>query len=501
MNNIPDFSAHGYEIIRPLGQNNLGGRTTWLARRTITVADLFQLRLTPNSSASVVLKQFEFATSGSTWSSYKAHEREIQALKRLNHPRIPKYLDSFETKSGFCLIQEYIDAPSLGTLLAERRVFNLREVAAIAASVLEVLIYLQSSGIHHRDIKPENILIDRALNAFLIDFGFAQNSAMMASVQSSFYGTLGFMAPEQQRGETTNASDLYSLGATLLCVLTNTSSAKVGSLINPKTQTFDLTRAKISKEFTVWLQGMVDPYPKNRYQNGRQALSALQAFLLGKKDLRRKSLWANIGAVLKSIFINRISIFIIFFITIFSLFYYILLVGQTETRRQEKFRQERTARAEEMLRTRKCRGCDLEGVSLVSKDLSKVDLEQANLKGADLSNAKLESTNLSKANLENATFKNSVIRNANLRQANLQKANFQDANIDGTEFTEANMSNAALQGINLEGENLQGVNLKGAYIGFAKLKGANLERANLEGAYMGFSDLRDVTMPNGTKHE
>jgi serine/threonine protein kinase len=88
--------------MRELGRNQEGGRITYLA--TDTSFDPPQ---------QVVIKEFRFAALGANWSGFKAYEREIAILQQLAHPRIPRYLHSFETKSGFCLVQEYKNALSL----------------------------------------------------------------------------------------------------------------------------------------------------------------------------------------------------------------------------------------------------------------------------------------------------------------------------------------------------------------------------------------------------
>ncbi|NER04968.1 MAG: serine/threonine protein kinase, partial [Okeania sp. SIO3C4] len=97
MNNYPDFSHYGYQIIKELGHNNIGGRVTYLAENIHT-------------QKNVVIKQFQFAKLGATWAEYDAYSQEIEVLKSLQHPSIPKYLDSFQTTDGFCMIQEYIHA-------------------------------------------------------------------------------------------------------------------------------------------------------------------------------------------------------------------------------------------------------------------------------------------------------------------------------------------------------------------------------------------------------
>ena len=65
------------------------------------------------SRFSANIKEFRFALADASWSGYKAYQREIEVLQQLDHPRIPRYLDSFETPQGFCLVQEYKNAPSL----------------------------------------------------------------------------------------------------------------------------------------------------------------------------------------------------------------------------------------------------------------------------------------------------------------------------------------------------------------------------------------------------
>ena len=80
-----------YKVIRELGRNQEGGRITYLATDTSLVPP-----------QQVVIKEFRFAALGANWSGFKAYEREIAILQQLEHPRIPRYLDSFETKSGFC---------------------------------------------------------------------------------------------------------------------------------------------------------------------------------------------------------------------------------------------------------------------------------------------------------------------------------------------------------------------------------------------------------------
>ena len=121
MNTSADFSTHGYQIERELGYNSLGGRVTYLATKI-------------NTKNSVVIKQFQFAQLDSSWTEYEAYEQEIKVLQSLNHPGIPRYLDSFGTDSGFCMVQEYKNAES-----AENRSFAPPDIKQIAIATFAVV--------------------------------------------------------------------------------------------------------------------------------------------------------------------------------------------------------------------------------------------------------------------------------------------------------------------------------------------------------------------------
>jgi serine/threonine protein kinase len=262
-NHYPDFSAVGYQVIQELGRNSEGGRITYLANHI-------------NSQQKVVIKEFCFADITADWSGVKAYEREIQLLQLLDHPHIPRYLDSFEQSGFFYLIQEYKKAPSLGS----KRCFHPEEVKQIAFSILDILVYLQkhTPPIIHRDIKPENILVDEKLNVYLVDFGLAKVQDTKVDLSTFVAGTPGFIPPEEQFGHgLTEASDLYSLGATLICLLTNTHAKDIGKLMDDNYRfNFQKLLPHLSLSFRLWLRKMVEPNQKQRYTNAAYALKELK---------------------------------------------------------------------------------------------------------------------------------------------------------------------------------------------------------------------------------
>ncbi len=260
---IPDLSSYGYEIIEELGCNREGGRITWKGKKL-------------ENNQLVVIKQFCFATADSTWSGYKAYQREINLLQNLNHEGIPNYINSLETDNGFCLIQEYIDAISL----AELENITLEKIQIITIRILEILVYLQEREdfILHRDLKPENILVDNELKPYLIDFGLAKIRDRENTSSSIIQGTPGFMAPEQAIAPI-KASDLYSLGITIICLLTNKKSSEILDLAmaeNPYKIEFKPLLKQLDREFIDWLNKMVHPQVNRRFPDAATALKNLK---------------------------------------------------------------------------------------------------------------------------------------------------------------------------------------------------------------------------------
>ncbi|MEH2069303.1 MAG: serine/threonine-protein kinase [Nostoc sp.] len=265
---IGQILGERYEVQQLLGKK--AGRQTLLAR------DLKAQEL-------VVIKLLSFS-SDFEWDSLKLFEREAQTLKSLSHPFIPSYLDYFEVNSptikGFALVQTYIPAQTLEQYLQTGRTFTEAEVKQIAKAILEILIYLH--GLHppviHRDLKPSNILLgDRSGNSvgevYLIDFGSVQTVLATETGTRTVVGTYGYMPQEQFGGRTVPASDLYSLGATLIYLVTGTHPADLPQK-DFRIQ-FEVT-ANLSPSFTNWLQQMVEPNLEKRLSSAAVAIALLE---------------------------------------------------------------------------------------------------------------------------------------------------------------------------------------------------------------------------------
>ncbi|MDZ8184649.1 MAG: serine/threonine-protein kinase [Nostoc sp. ChiSLP02] len=253
-------------------QQLLGKKT---GRRTLLACDLKTEEL-------VVIKLLSFG-SDFEWDDLKLFEREAQTLKSLSHPLIPSYLDYFEVNSlnikGFALVQTYIPARTLEQYLQSGRTFTEAEIKQIAKAVLEILIYLHTlhPPVIHRDLKPSNILLsNRSGNSvgevYLIDFGSVQTVLATETGTRTVVGTYGYMPQEQFGGRTVPASDLYSLGATLIYLATGTHPADLPQK-DFRIQFEQL--ANLSPSFTDWLKSMVEPSLERRLSSAAVAIAIL----------------------------------------------------------------------------------------------------------------------------------------------------------------------------------------------------------------------------------
>ncbi|MHC5743000.1 MAG: serine/threonine protein kinase [Nostoc sp.] len=265
---IGEILGERYEVQQLLGKK--AGRRTLLAR------DLQTQEL-------VVIKLLSFS-SDFEWDSLKLFEREAETLKNLAHPSIPSYLNYFEvnlsTIQGFALVQTYIPAQTLEQYLQAGRTFTETEIKQIAKALLKILVYLHElhPPVIHRDIKPSNILLgERSGNSvgqvYLVDFGSVQTVLASETGTRTVVGTYGYMPPEQFGGRTVAASDLYSLGATLIYLVTGTHPADLPQ------KDFRIQfeqMANLSPSFSNWLKWMIEPSLERRLSSAEQAIAVLE---------------------------------------------------------------------------------------------------------------------------------------------------------------------------------------------------------------------------------
>ncbi len=154
----------------------------------------------------------------------KRFQREAQAAAALHHPNIVPLHAIGEYEGVPYIAMEYIEGLHLGDYCREQETLSPRQVVQIIGQVNAALCAAHEAGILHRDIKPHNIMIDKAGQVHVMDFGLAKRISGAESAlteEGTFLGTLSYASPEQISGGSVGPpSDLYSLGVLMFELLT-----------------------------------------------------------------------------------------------------------------------------------------------------------------------------------------------------------------------------------------------------------------------------------------
>ncbi|MGH7044725.1 MAG: serine/threonine-protein kinase, partial [Acetobacteraceae bacterium] len=147
--------------------------------------------------------------------------REAQAAGRLTHPNIVAIYDYGETADVAYIVMEYVDGPTLKSLLDKHERFALPEVRQVMDGLLAGLQFSHDRGVVHRDIKPANVMLSGEQRAKIADFGIARIESSNMTQAGTVLGTPAYMSPEQFRGDPVDPrTDIYSSGVLLYQLLT-----------------------------------------------------------------------------------------------------------------------------------------------------------------------------------------------------------------------------------------------------------------------------------------
>ncbi len=164
----------------------------------------------------VALKTLRAGSAGET-----RGVEEARLLAGLEHPNIVRVYHARRHQGVWFVVFEYLAGGSLQAQLQRLGPLPLRRALEIGAQAASGLAYAHEAGILHRDVKPQNMLLSKTGDVKLADFGLALDLRGARRSSTQPVGTPAFLAPELWSSAlATPASDVFSLGACLFCVLT-----------------------------------------------------------------------------------------------------------------------------------------------------------------------------------------------------------------------------------------------------------------------------------------
>jgi Tol biopolymer transport system component len=159
-------------------------------------------------------------------------EQEARTIAALNHPNILGIHDIGAHEGAPFLVSEFLEGQTLRDKLVSGPM-QVRRAIEYALGISRGLAAAHEKGIVHRDLKPENVFVTRDGRIKVLDFGLAKlvkpeknheitvTLTSPATLPGMVMGTVGYMSPEQVRGEPIDSrSDIFSFGAVLYEMLT-----------------------------------------------------------------------------------------------------------------------------------------------------------------------------------------------------------------------------------------------------------------------------------------
>ena len=204
-------------------------------------------------------------------------DREAAVLASMDHTSVPQFIDSGVGEDGLpYLVQEYIPGDTLEKAVASGHRFDSQAALAMTRRLLHALHYLHNLAppVLHRDLKPANIILSPD-GPVIVDFGAVAGRALLAGEPSgTVVGTFGYMAPELLKGQASPASDLYSLGATLLFAFTG---REPDSFPQERLEIQFRKHVKLADRLINLLEGLLKPAVEDRPQSAQDALDLLDS--------------------------------------------------------------------------------------------------------------------------------------------------------------------------------------------------------------------------------
>jgi len=284
-----------YEILSAIGAGGMG--EVYRARDTRLLRDV-AVKVLP---ASVSVDPDRIAR----------FEREARATAALNHPNIVAVYDVGTSNGVAFVVSELLEGETLRERV-RRGPLPVRKSVEIAMDIASGLAAAHGRGIAHRDLKPENVFVGSDGHVKILDFGIAKllpgtgatpddavsTVSMNRTDPGALLGTVGYMAPEQVRGQAVDhRCDIFAFGAIVYEMLSGTRAFRGASAADTLAAILnsdppDLTHGSVPvpSSLDAIARRCMEKDPRDRFQSARDAGYALQAASSHMSDVAKASI-------------------------------------------------------------------------------------------------------------------------------------------------------------------------------------------------------------------
>ncbi len=284
-----------YEVVAKLGEGGMG--EVYRARDTRLNRDV-AIKVLPASVAQDPDRRARF-------------EREAQAVAALSHPNVLAVFDTgfaaaaddtgpeSRGSSMLYVVTELLEGESLRQRLQSGGALPVRKAIDIAGQIARGLAAAHGKGIVHRDLKPDNVFLLADGQVKILDFGLAKAigaeatgpAAATAETKAAMtepglvMGTVGYMAPEQVRGQDVDArADLFSLGTVLYEMVAGerafagaSTADTMTAILREDPPELAGSRPDLSPALDRIIRHCLEKNPAERFQTARDVAFALEA--------------------------------------------------------------------------------------------------------------------------------------------------------------------------------------------------------------------------------
>jgi serine/threonine protein kinase len=255
-----------YRIVRILKSGGMG-----------SVYEAIDTKLADSPCAVKEIHEAALASRESGYIQSRFYE-EMKSLVALDHAAIPKVRDYLNEDNKVYIVMELVQGRSLQEEIEQRQELHQEApvdyIALDMIRLLDTLTYLhgQTPPVIHRDVKPANILRDsRSGQIKLVDFGLARSAG--GPNTQTVVGTMGYCAPEQMMGKAEPRSDVYSVGVTMMHLLTG---------VTPEMELFEARKPElpgVRPGLSEIIEKATQVKPGERYSSAAEMSAALQGWL------------------------------------------------------------------------------------------------------------------------------------------------------------------------------------------------------------------------------